>query len=180
MTDFDTRIAKREGQVLVINDEAHHTHDEENEWNKFIRNLHTQKPLSMQLDFSATPRYSKGSLFAWTIFDYPLKQAILDGIVKRPMKGISNIEEAKSDIASVKYQGFMVAAVERWKEYRQQLSDLKKKPILFIMLNTTDEAEDIGDWLKTKYPEDFAGEKTLIIHTDKSGDVSKKIWTKPE
>lgn len=174
MTDFDTRIAKREGQVLVINDEAHHTHDEENEWNKFIRNLHTLKPLSMQLDFSATPRYSKGSLFAWTIFDYPLKQAILDGIVKRPMKGISNIEEAKSDIASVKYQGFMVAAVERWKEYRQQLSDLNKKPILFIMLNTTDEAEDIGDWLRTKYPEDFAGEKTLIIHTDKSGDVSKK------
>ncbi|HON19598.1 MAG TPA: hypothetical protein PK990_10600, partial [Salinivirgaceae bacterium] len=40
--------------------------------------------------------------------------------------------------------------------------------------NTTDEAEDIGDWLRTKYPEDFAGEKTLIIHTDKSGDVSKK------
>jgi len=89
ISDFDERIAKRDGLLMVLNDEAHHTHDEDNEWNNFIRNLHKERPLSAQLDFSATPRYSKGSLFAWTIFDYPLKQAILDRIVKRPIKGIS-------------------------------------------------------------------------------------------
>ncbi len=107
ITDFDERIAKRDGLLLVLNDEAHHTHDENNEWNKTIRELHKKKPLSIQLDFSATPRYSKGSLFAWTIFDYPLKQAIIDNIVKRPIKGISKIEEAKSTIASVRYKGFL-------------------------------------------------------------------------
>ncbi len=174
ISDFDERIAKREGMLMVLNDEAHHTHDEENEWNKFIRQLHSKKQLSAQLDFSATPRYSKGSLFAWIVFDYPLKQAILDRIVKRPIKGISKLDEARSNVASVRYKGFLTAGVERWKEYSNQLEALRKKPILFVMMNSTEEADDIGDWLRTKYPNEFGGDKTLIIHTDKSGEVSKK------
>ncbi len=174
ITDFDERIIKREGKLLVLNDEAHHTHDEDNEWNKVIRSLHSKKTIAVQLDVSATPRYSKGSLFAWTIFDYPLKQAIIDGIVKRPIKGISKITEAKSEIANVKYRGYLTAGVNRWKEYTDQLKPLKKKPILFLMLNSTHEAQDIGIWLSEKYPEYFAGDKIVIIHTDKSGDISKK------
>lgn len=173
ITDFDERISDRDGLLLVLNDEAHHTHDETNEWNNIIRGLHKNRPLSAQLDFSATPRYSKGSLFAWTIFDYPLKQAIIDNIVKRPIKGISKIQEAKSNVASVRYKGFLTAAVERWKEYFTQLEDVKKKPILFVMMNSTEEADDIGDWLRTKYPEYFGNDKTLVIHTDRAGEVSK-------
>jgi len=173
ITDFDERISNRDGLLVVLNDEAHHTHDETNEWNNIIRGLHKNRPLSAQLDFSATPRYSKGSLFAWTIFDYPLKQAIVDSIVKRPIKGISKIQEAKSNVASTRYKGFLTAAVERWKEYFTQLEDLKKKPILFVMMNSTEEADDIGDWLRTKYPEFFGGDKTLVIHTDRAGEVSK-------
>jgi type III restriction enzyme len=174
ISDFDERIAKREGLLMVLNDEAHHTHDEDSEWNKFIRRLHTDRPLAIQLDFSATPRYSKGALFAWTVFDYPLKQAILDRIVKRPIKGISKIDEAKSNIASVRYKGFLIAGVERWKEYNEQLEPLKKKPILFVMMSNTEEADEVGDWLRTKFPGEFGGEKTLVIHTDNSGEISKK------
>ena len=174
VTDFDERICKRDGLLMVMNDEAHHTHEEDSEWNKFIRKLHKEKPIAAQLDFSATPRYSKGSLFAWTIFDYPLKQAILDRIVKRPIKGIAQIPEAKSDIATTRFKGFLTAGVERWKEYCKQLATLKKKPILFVMMNNTDEADDVGDWLRTKFPNVFGGEKTLVIHTDKSGEVTKK------
>ena len=174
VTDFGERIAKRAGHLLVVNDEAHHTHDEESEWNSVIRALHKETPLTAQLDFSATPRFQKGAIFPWTISDYPLKQAILDNIVKRPMKGIAKIEEAKSQIASVRYRGYLAAAVERWREYREQLSALKRKPVLFIMMNSTEDAEDVGAWLRERYPEDFAGSKTQIIHTDKSGEVSKK------
>ena len=36
LTDFDDRIALRAGHLMVLNDEAHHTHDENNEWNKII------------------------------------------------------------------------------------------------------------------------------------------------
>jgi type III restriction enzyme len=174
VTDFGERIAKRAGHLLVVNDEAHHTHDEESEWNNVIRALHKETPLTAQLDFSATPRFQKGAIFPWTISDYPLKQAILDNIVKRPMKGIAKIDEAKSQIASVRYRGYLAAAVERWREYREQLGPLKRKPVLFIMMNSTEDAEDVGSWLRERYPEDFAGTKTQIIHTDKSGEVSKK------
>lgn len=171
---FRERIAARRGTLLVLNDEAHHTHDEGSEWNSVIRDLHGARPITAQLDFSATPRFTKGGLFPWTVFDYPLKQAILDNVVKKPLKGIANIEEAKSDIASTRYQGFLVAGVNRWREYREQLAPLKRKPLLFIMLNDTKEADDVGDWLRTKYPGEFSGEQTLVIHTDNKGEVSKK------
>lgn len=175
MADFGERIALRAGKLLVINDEAHHTHEQDSEWNNVIRGLHAKTPVAAELDFSATPRFGRtGSIFPWTISDYPLKQAILHGIVKRPMKGIANIGEAKSDVASVRYGAFLAAGVERWREYREQLKPLKKKPVLFIMMNSTDDAEDVGDWLRTKYPEEFGGKCTQVIHTDKGGEVSKK------
>ena len=175
--EFDRRIIDRGGPVVVLNDEAHHTHDEESEWNKVIRGLHAAAPggLSAQLDFTATPRHSRGQLFSWTVYDYPLKQAIIDNVVKRPLKGVAQgITEQRSDIASTRYQAYLAAGVERWKEYREQLSPLGKKPVLFVMMNDTAEADDVGDWLRKKYPSEFGGEKLLIIHTDRSGNVSKK------
>jgi len=173
LTDFSDRIKLRAGHLVVINDEAHHTHDEDSEWNKVIRRLHTETPLTMQVDFSATPRYQKGQLFPWTLCDYPIKQAILDEIVKRPIKGIARIDEAKSQVTATRYQGFLVAGVERWREYRQQLAPFDKRPILFIMMNDTEEADDVGEWLRTKYPKEFGSDKTLVIHTDNTGEVSK-------
>ena len=171
--DFMPRILARGGSVFVVNDEAHHTHDEENEWSKTIRRLHAAGNVNLQLDMSATPRYSKGALFTWTVFDYPLKQAILDAIVKRPFKGVTKrIRETPSDIASVRYQAYLTAGVERWREYRDQLTPLARKPVLFIMLNSTREADDVADYLRVKYPAEFAGDKLLVIHTNRRGDVA--------
>jgi type III restriction enzyme len=184
---FDQRILKRGGPVYVVNDEAHHTHDEESEWNRTIRRLHdslqvtgtSEVPVTsndvIQLDMTATPRYSKGSLFTWTIFDYPLKQAIIDNVVKRPLKGVAKgMSETPSDIASIRYQTFLTAGVHRWREYRDKLARLERKPVLFIMMNSTKDADDVADYLRAKYPGDFAGDKLHIIHTDRKGDVSKK------
>jgi type III restriction enzyme len=94
--------------------------------------------------------------------------------VKRPYKGVAEIPEAASDHASIKYRGFLAAGVERWREYREQLSAVGKRPLLFIMLNSTEEADDVGDFLRTSYPEEFAGNKTLVIHTDSDGEIKKK------
>lgn len=175
--DFRDRILARGEPGLVINDEAHHTHDEESEWNKVVRTLHADlgPGLPSQLDFTATPRYSKGGLFTWTVFDYPLKQAILDGVVKRPMKGVAaGMKDQPSDVASVKYRAYLTAGVERWREYRDQLKPVGKKPILFVMMHTTNDADDVGNYLQTKYPEEFGSDKLLVIHTTQQGDVSKK------
>jgi type III restriction enzyme len=175
--DFSPRIVARGGPLLVVNDEAHHTHDEASEWNRCIRRLHAEVPtgLAAQLDFTATPRHTKGQLFSWTVYDYPLKQAILDNIVKRPLKGIAKgITEQKSEVASTRYQAYLAAGVERWKEYRDQLAPLGRKPVLFVMMNDTAEADDVGDWLQKKYPAEFGADRLLIIHTDRKGEVSKK------
>ena len=174
---FQSRIAARGGPVAVLNDEAHHTHDEESEWNNIIRGLHKDVPggLAAQFDFTATPRHSKGQLFSWTVYDYPLKQAIIDNVVKRPLKGIAEgITEQRSDVASTRYQAYLAAGVERWKEYREQLKPFNKRPVLFVMMNDTAEADDVADWLQKKYPSEFGENRLLKIRTDKSGDVSKK------
>ncbi len=172
MSNFRDRIGLRNGLLMVLNDEAHHTHDDDNEWNSVIRSLHERTPINIQLDVSATPRLSNGALFPWVVSDYPLKQAILDGIVKRPMRGMARIEEARSEHASIRYEGYLVAGVERWKEYAEQLKPTSKKPILFIMLTSTDDADDVADWLRRKYPRELEGDRTLVIHTNAKGEIT--------
>ncbi|MGH2376964.1 MAG: DEAD/DEAH box helicase family protein [Candidatus Limnocylindria bacterium] len=179
---FGARLAKRKLPLAVLNDEAHHTHDEGSEWTAVIRRVHESLSGGMvaQFDFSATPRYPKGGLFTWTVYDYPLKQAIIDNIVKRPMKGIAKgIQEQRSDLASVRYRAYITAGVLRWREYLEQLAPLGKKPVLFLMLTSTQEADDVGDYLRSKYPaefgdDEFGNQRLVIIHTDRSGEVSKK------
>lgn len=175
--DFRQRILERDqSPVMVINDEGHHTHDPKSAWNETIRSLNDDHAvgLSAQLDFSATPRYQKGQLFEWTISDYTLKQAIVDRIVKRPIKGITDIGEVSSERPEVQYEPFIVAGIERWREYRDQLAPVGKKPLLFIMMNKTKEADSIGAYLQTKYPDEFGGDRTLVIHTNSKGDVAKR------
>jgi len=49
----------------------------------------------------------KGAVVHLTVYDYPLKQAILDASSKRPLKGIAKgITEQKSEVASTRYQAY--------------------------------------------------------------------------
>ncbi len=175
LTDFRERIGLRDGLLMVLNDEAHHTHDQDGEWNNVIARLHESTALNMQLDFSATPRFLKtGTLFPWIVSDYPLKQAIVDQIVKRPMRGLARFDEVNSEHASIRYEGYLIAGVERWKEYVEQLRATGKRPVLFVMLASTDDADDVASWLRTKYPTELGGNRTLVIHTNASGEITQK------
>src|SRR5690606_19571649 len=49
---------------------------------------------------------------------------------------------------------------------------LGRKPVLFVMMNSTKDADDVADYLRTKYPAEFAGERLHVIHTNKIGDVA--------
>jgi len=172
---FLDRIGRR-GNCLVLNDEAHHVNDGAVVWNNVISTLHERlgaRGLTAQFDFSATPRQADGTLFIWTVYDYPLKQAILDNVVKRPVKGIAQgIGEVQSDNAAMRYEAYLVAAVERWQEYRTELGPLGKKPILFLMLYDTKSADQVADWLRHKYPNTFNDDKLLVIHTNTKGEIT--------
>jgi type III restriction enzyme len=76
-------------ELIVINDEAHHIH-EENAWLKSIRDIDNKLKqkgtgLSLQLDVTATPKNSKGNIFPHVISDYPLVEAIHQRVVKQPV-----------------------------------------------------------------------------------------------
>lgn len=88
--------------IVIMNDEAHHVHsssvtgkgDEEIVWRKFLGLLSNkmrdrygpQKGLFIQIDFSATPFFGSGTqkrFFAHIVYDYDLKQASHDMLVKQ-------------------------------------------------------------------------------------------------
>jgi type III restriction enzyme len=183
----------RRGRVLVVNDEAHHLHDEVRADTgeplvaiQTLRRLHDLAReaggrqadgargdgfhgdgIVAQLDFSATPRNQQGQIFAETVADYPLAQAIEDGIVKRPVIGeISGDLEAVSDDASVRYRQRIGAGVAKWREFRDVLASAGRKPLLFVMAEDTHAADQIARYLE-QLP-DLAG-KVLTIHVNMAG-----------
>ena len=176
--NFDARIIRRQAPLMILNDEAHHTHSEKLKWNEVILRLRDgvgKDRFMAQLDFSATPRFNDGALFPWVIYDYPLAQAIRDGIVKQPIRGeIRGAGEAASDNAAARYAAYITAAVKRWQEYREQLEPLGKKPVLFAMLETAKDADAVGTYLQDTYPADFGDNKLQVIHIDREGEVTNR------
>ncbi len=149
---------KAHDDLLIINDEAHHVHDEDLEWMQVILRLHNHlkdkgsKGISIQLDFTATPKDQNGTFFPWIICDYPLAQAIEDRIVKAPLivHQTDKIDPEKYDRASVAYAEWISIAISRWKDHHKAYGKVKKKPVLFIMAENTKDADDIYASLKTR------------------------------
>jgi len=172
------RVAVR-GRLLVVNDEAHHLHETIKRdtgeklkiWQTLYR-LHelTDGGVAAQLDFSATPKDEQGRLFAETVVDYPLAQAITDGIVKRPVIGelSGGAPTVASDDAAVRYSRQLAAGLAKWREYVEALAPAGRKPLLFVMAEDTRAADQIRDWLQTV--SDVAG-RVLTIHVGRDGEI---------
>ena len=98
------------GQILVLNDEAHHCYmdkplpagekasteeaaanEEARVWFKGLQAIAKHAGIKQIFDLSATPFYLKGSgyneghIFPWTVSDFSLMDAIESGIVKVPV-----------------------------------------------------------------------------------------------
>lgn len=172
------------GNLLVLNDEAHHVHDEDLSWNKALQEIHEAMPsgLSAWLDFSATPKDQSGIYFPWTVVDYPLAQAVEDRIVKvpvvvsvessrgKPLAEPSNII-AKNVVS--KYRWWIRSAVKRWKEYEKLYDELGKRAVLFIMAERNAYADKIGEHLTSTREYGLSESEVLVIHTDNTGEVRK-------
>jgi type III restriction enzyme len=169
--------------LVVLNDEAHHIHDNSLAWFKAIEDIDSAmrrrtrgRGVSIQLDVTATPKKSNGAIFPQTVCSYPLVEAIRQGVVKAPVlpdqASRARLQEQPSDKVSEKYSDHIKLGVIEWSKYREKLGASGKKPILFIMTTTTEEADEIGAYLEEAYPE-FAG-KTLVIHTKSNGEISEK------
>src|SRR6266498_4976082 len=126
LTSIYDRIREHD-ELLIINDEAHHVHDEELVWYKSIMAFHEnlksrkKKGLSLLFDLTATPKDQNGTYFPWIITDYPLAQAIEDRIVKTPLivhqvKHTDPDHVTKESVAEA-YGDWLLAALARWRQH---------------------------------------------------------------
>ncbi len=162
--------------LMIMNDEAHHAHTDDLKWNQTIRMLNDTlcerygDPLTMQLDFTATPMDPKGRYFPHIIYDYPLAFAIGDKHVKNVHIGLlENVPEPPVRDFVVKHKAQIDAGVEKLKQFKSLLSSSEKKPVMFVVADRNTHADQVGNYLKKQFPN-----KVLVIHTDTSGNIRKK------
>lgn len=168
---------ERRGDLMVLNDEGHHVHDPRLRWSETIESFdeglrnRTGRGLRAQMDFSATPKHADGRLFNHVIVDYPIAQAIRDGVVKRPhLVMLAGATEYESDDASARYRDKLIAGIDRWRELADRMEDVDREPLLFVMTVDTNSADQIFDWLTSSGG--FDAKEVLLIHTNARGEVA--------
>lgn len=181
------KIIREVPNLVVINDEAHHIHDKNLAWFKSIEDISSQlrlkdSKLSAQFDLSATPKHTNGAMFVQTISDYPLVEAIRQGVVKTPVLPDSasraKLQERKSDQYTEQYRDYLHLGYLEWKNVKKELSSTGKKPILFVMTDDTQTCDEVGQYYEKNYPE--LGGKVLVIHTKANGEISEAAGKKAQ
>ncbi|MDP1813194.1 MAG: type III restriction endonuclease subunit R, partial [Leadbetterella sp.] len=167
-------------ELIVINDEAHHIHDEKMAWFKSILDIDNRLKqkghgLALQLDVTATPKKTDGSIFVQTISGYPLVEAIHQRIVKNPVvpdaASRGKLKENQSLLCSEKYRDYINLGIEEWRKTYEYLKPTGKKSILFIMTENTNNCDNVAEYIEGNFP-DLKG-AVLAIHTNKSGEISE-------
>jgi type III restriction enzyme len=168
-------MVQKHDDLIVINDEAHHVHDDELEWWRILEKLHkdlvkrTGNGLIAQLDFSATPKDQNGTFFPWIVSDYPLAQAVEDRIVKAPLV-VHQTDRKDPDNynnAAVAYQEWIQIALNRWREHRDAFKKVGVKPVLFVMAQNTKDADAIAESIRREA--DIKDNEVLVIHVAERG-----------
>lgn len=172
-------------ELIVINDEAHHIHDEKMAWFKSILDIDNKlkqkgSQLALQIDLTATPKKDDGSIFVQVISDYPLVEAIHQRIVKNPVvpDGASQgkLQEKQSILFSERYRDYINLGVEEWRKTYKTLEPMGKKSILFIMTDDTKNCDEVAEYLETNFPD--IRDAVLTIHTNKSGEIIENVNSK--
>ncbi len=173
--------------LVVLNDEAHHIHDSSLAWFKSIEDINnklklkTGNGISLQADYTATPRHNNGAIFVQTICDYPLVEAIKHNVVKSPVlpdeASRQKIQEKDSNDFVERYSDYIHLGYLEWEQQYEELKN-HKTPILFIMTMNTKEADQAAAFLEAKYPK--MKNSVLTIHTNKSGEIKESASSKKD
>ena len=192
--DADTSIGLDLGKILrsdkikdlvVLNDEAHHIHDSSLKWFQNIEDISNKLKLkngngiSLQVDYSATPKHNNGAIFVQTICDYPLVEAIKQNVVKSPVlpdeASRQKIQEKESSDFVEQYRDYIQLGYLEWEKQYEELKNYKT-PILFIMTMNTKEADQAAAFLESNYP--LMKNAVLTIHTNNSGEIKETATSK--
>jgi type III restriction enzyme len=167
-------------RLMVFNDEAHHLHDDTLKWNETLLGLDSHLGpsggLTAWLDFSATPKNQHGTFFPWIVSDYPLAQAVEDRIVKTPLiihqTDKADPDKYSHDEAGDAFNEWIAVAVARWREHVRDYGALGERPILFVMAETTKEADSIAARLER---EGDLRDRVLTLHVNERGGQRGEI-----
>ena len=166
--------------LVVLNDEAHHLHDERSAWFKAIEDISLRlrqkgSQLSAQFDLSATPKHNNGAIFVQTVADYPLVEAIRQGVVKTPVlpdqASRAKLTERKSAKFTEQYEDYLHLGYLEWRRFTTELQPTGKKSILFVMTDDTRNCDEVAEYLEARYPE--LKDAVLVIHTKNNGEISE-------
>src|SRR3989338_7075688 len=180
-------IVRNVDELVVLNDEAHHIHDQRLAWFKAIEDIHNRLlmkggKLALQLDVTATPKHNNGSIFVQTVSDYPLVEAIHQDVVKHPVLPDSasraKLQEHKSSKFSEKYKDYIHLGYLEWKKVYDEHIKLNKKAVFFVMTDDTKNCDEVAEYLESTYPE--LKDAVLVIHTKDNGEISESATGKKE
>jgi len=166
--------------LVVINDEAHHIHDPDMAWFKNIEDISNrlrlkESKLSVQFDLTATPKHDNGAIFVQTISDYPLVEAIRQGVVKTPVlpdaASRAKLSEKQSAKFTEQYEDYLHLGYLEWKKVYEELKPAGKKSVLFVMTDDTRNCDEVGEYLQSRYTE--MQKSVLVIHTKNNGEISE-------
>lgn len=179
------KIVRDINELVILNDEAHHIHDERMAWFKSIEDIHNRllhkgSFLSLQIDVTATPKHNNGAIFVQTICDYPLVEAIYQDIVKHPvlpdLASRAKLSERKSSKFVEKYEEYIHLGYIEWKKVYEEHEKMGKKAVLFVMTDDTRNCDEVSEYLENRYPE-FKN-SVLTIHTKENGEISETSTSK--
>lgn len=173
-------IVRDVDELMVLNDEAHHIHDQKLAWFQSIEDIHNRllqkgSELSLQVDVTATPKHNNGAIFVQTVADYPLVEAISQNVVKRPVlpddSSRAKLIERQSAKYTEKYADYLDLGVVEWRKAFTEHEKLGKKAILFVMTDDTRNCDEVAKYLESRYPE--LENAVLVIHTKNNGEISE-------
>ncbi len=172
-------IVRDVDELMILNDEAHHVHDEKMAWFKSIEDIHNKlklkgSELALQIDVTATPKHNNGAIFVQTVSDYPLVEAIAQDVVKHPVVPDSasraKLNERQSSKFTQRYADYIHLGYLEWKKVYEEHQKMKKA-VLFVMTDDTKNCDEVAEYLEATYPE--LKDAVLTIHTKNNGEISE-------
>jgi type III restriction enzyme len=166
--------------LVILNDEAHHVHDRGSAWFRSIEDIALRlrqkgSDLSAQFDLTATPKHNDGAIFVQTVSDYPLVEAIRQGVVKTPVlpdaASRAKLHERKSAKFTEQYEDYLHLGFLEWQKVYDEFEKLGRKAILFVMTDDTRNCDEVKEYLESRYAE--LKDAVLVIHTKNSGEISE-------
>lgn len=202
--EFLSRIS----DIMVINDEAHHIHElkrngevEEVEWQKGLNAIAEHKgDRFMQVDFSATPFYTRGTgknltkyYFPHIVVDFDLPTAMRLGLVKtllldrrQELTDLDTLdfhakrdERGKVTGLSDGQRVMLRAGLTKLRSLEKDFleTDETKNPKMLVMCEDTNVSPFVVDFL---LGEGLNDEDVLRIDSDAKGNVKEKEWEEVE